>query len=451
MTMMTSLPKVTDVSQAILWGLPSVAVLGLGRVGTVAAACLAGAGHRVHAVDPDPARVTTLNAGRSPVDEAGLYPLIEGSLRGNRLVASTSVADAVANSDLSLISLDLDASPDGTPDLEPLMALADAIGLGLRLRDEYHVVVMRTCVPPGTTLKMLIPRIEAVSGLSLGTDFGAAFVPAFQRPGFGVVDFNAPPKTVIGAIDSRSRNLVMRVFALAERTPTLTSIAVAEMIKHVEVVWHIPGTDDADHWMIMDGPVAADRLPERAGPGILPVLHPPEVDVTTAGYRRVQVADEDLPLLAAALAANQELEALRVAQLAMAWRPRRVGILGLPLNLGATACDSPVLTLIAELREAGVDVAVHTGDGGAIVPYAALATTLHHRSTAQRTLAFTLPRMVRPTAEEVVDASDVIVIAADCDAFRFAAAQEFEKPVIEALSLDVTGPSVPTALSRAAA
>lgn len=223
-----------DIARTIFSGLPSIAVLGLGRAGAVAAGCLAAVGHKVHAVDEDPERLATLSQGRAPVDESGLNNLIDAGIDTEHLIAENSVAAAVAKSDLTLVTVDLETGPDGTIDLAPLLALTGPIGEGLRHCEDFHVVIVRTPVAMGTTLGCLVPRLEAASGLTAGTDFGIAYVPSFLRPGRAVADFREPVRTVIGTLDCRSANLVKRLFAPFDAQPNLTTIPKAEMIRRVQ-------------------------------------------------------------------------------------------------------------------------------------------------------------------------------------------------------------------------
>ena len=62
-----------------------VAVLGMGYVGCVTAACLSRDGHRVLGVDIDAEKVDAINRGRSPVSEPGLEPLISQQVQAGRL------------------------------------------------------------------------------------------------------------------------------------------------------------------------------------------------------------------------------------------------------------------------------------------------------------------------------------------------------------------------------
>src|SRR4051794_14808158 len=96
-----------------------IAVFGLGYVGTVTAAGLANSGHTVVGVDVDPTKVGAINAGRSPVVEAGIEELIGGAPTGS-LRATSSAAEAVARSDVSLICVGTPSGSHGSTDLSYL-------------------------------------------------------------------------------------------------------------------------------------------------------------------------------------------------------------------------------------------------------------------------------------------------------------------------------------------
>ena len=82
--------------------LMKVAVVGLGYVGTVTAACLASQGRDVWGIDVDAAKVDDVCRGRSPVAEPGLDALVEQAVAGGTLHASTSHLSALDGADVSL-------------------------------------------------------------------------------------------------------------------------------------------------------------------------------------------------------------------------------------------------------------------------------------------------------------------------------------------------------------
>ena len=68
-----------------------ISIFGLGYVGSVGLGCLAQAGHEVIGVDVSPAKVDCINAGRSPIVEAGLDRVIADQRAAGRISATTDL------------------------------------------------------------------------------------------------------------------------------------------------------------------------------------------------------------------------------------------------------------------------------------------------------------------------------------------------------------------------
>ncbi len=173
--------------------LVEIAVLGLGYVGAVAAACLAEGGHGVAVVDINQAKTRELNAGRSPVMEPGLAELIERNVAAGRLSATVDLSNAVLNSQATIICVGTPSSPSGDVRLMDLDRVVDQLGDALRNSASWHLVMLTSTVPPGTTEKRVIPRLEEVSGKTCGRDFGVAFSPEFLREGSALDDYRRSP------------------------------------------------------------------------------------------------------------------------------------------------------------------------------------------------------------------------------------------------------------------
>src|SRR5687767_6061528 len=80
-----------------------VAVIGLGYVGAVSAACLASMGHVVHGVDRDSHKVNAINQAKAPFYEPGLEDLIRDGVSAGRLKAHTSMETALQTADVALV------------------------------------------------------------------------------------------------------------------------------------------------------------------------------------------------------------------------------------------------------------------------------------------------------------------------------------------------------------
>ena len=208
-----------------------ISVVGTGYVGLVSGVCLADKGHRVICVDLDEAKVAQINAGQSPIHEDGLDALLQANI-GSRLTATTDLADAVANSSLTIIAV-------GTPfdgsaiDTSYIEAAAKAIGALLRDKESFHTVVVKSTVVPGTTDEVVLPILEQASGKRAGHDFGVSMNPEFLREGSAIGDFMEPDRIVYGGTDERTfavLNELYSVFANVDKIHTTNK--TAEMIKY---------------------------------------------------------------------------------------------------------------------------------------------------------------------------------------------------------------------------
>ena len=170
-----------------------VSIFGLGYVGCVSAACLSEAGHEVIGVDSNPLKVEVINGGRSPIVEPGVEDLIAAAVKDQRLRATTDVASAVAESDLSLVCVGTPSNHNGSLDLRHIKRVCQEIGAALELKRGYHIVAVRSTMLPGTVAGVVIPALEVYSGKRSGRDFGVAINPEFLREGTSIHDFNNPP------------------------------------------------------------------------------------------------------------------------------------------------------------------------------------------------------------------------------------------------------------------
>jgi UDPglucose 6-dehydrogenase len=127
----------------------TVSVVGLGKLGSPMAACLAARGLRVIGVDADPGKVEAINQKRPPVFEPGLEQLIQTAQE--RLVATGRIEEAVSASEVTFIVVATPSDPDGTFSLRYVLPACKAIGSALRSKPDFHVVVLTSTVMPGTT------------------------------------------------------------------------------------------------------------------------------------------------------------------------------------------------------------------------------------------------------------------------------------------------------------
>ena len=215
-----------------------VAVIGLGHVGSVAAACLARRGHAIVGVDRDPQRVAAVNDGRAPVEEPRLAVIVAAARQAGHLRATPQLADAMRHARASLVCVGTPAAVDGASDLRELDDALVAIGLALRTAARRHVIVIRSTVPPGTT-HAAARTVAQASGLEPGRDFGLCVNPEFLREGNAVEDFESPAAIVIGETDRRDGDLVLSLERRRRaRSVTRCDPSTAEMLKYLHNSWN---------------------------------------------------------------------------------------------------------------------------------------------------------------------------------------------------------------------
>ena len=353
--------------------LPSISIIGLGYVGAVSAACLAGLGHRIVGCDVDALKAEQVARGESPIHEAGLGDLLSQGVEEKLISATTSVADAVADTNITFVSVGTPTSQDGGCDYRYIVSAARAIGEGLRRKSNYHVVVMRCSIPPATTMNVMVPEIEATSGLKMGEDFGVCFNPEFLREGTAIADFDHPPKTVIGANDERAAQMLRNVYLPVDENVITTSIEVAEMVKYVDNVWHATKVCFAnevgrvckpleiDSHQVMDIFVQDTKLnlsPYYLKPGFAygGSCLPKEVRAVAHLSDKLGV---ETPLIDS-LAVTNEAQIESATEMVRETGAKRIGFMGLAFKAGTDDLrESPILEVINTLIEEGYDIQAH--------------------------------------------------------------------------------------------
>ncbi len=214
-----------------------ISVLGIGYVGAVSCGCLATSGHEVVGVDIAANKVAMLARGQSPIVEDEIDQLIADGVRSGRLRATVDIADAVANTEVSFISVGTPSGPDGSVSMRAVDEVMAAVGHELRGKQGTHTIVMRSTVPPGTA-EGVIPMLERASGKRHGEGFCYLSNPEFLREGSSVRDFHAPPFTLIGAAPGEDGAVLREVYAGIDAAVHVAPYRVAESVKYLANAYH---------------------------------------------------------------------------------------------------------------------------------------------------------------------------------------------------------------------
>ncbi len=210
----------------------NISIIGTGYVGLVTGACFAKLGHSVICVDIDEARINDINKGIAPIYEDKLDDILKECTREGRLKATSDIRDAVENTAVSFISVGTPSGLLGYIDLKYIDEVSRDVGNILKDKNDYHVVVVKSTVVPGTTEHSVLPLLEKNSGKKAGDDFGVCMNPEFLREGTAVDDFMNPDRIIIGGIDKRSTDVIFDLYKDFKCPIIKTDPKTAEMIKY---------------------------------------------------------------------------------------------------------------------------------------------------------------------------------------------------------------------------
>ena len=344
----------------------------MGYVGTVSAGCLAQNGHEVIGVDPVRTKVDLINAGQSPIIEAEIGKIIAEAVRSGRLRATDNQDEAINQTELSFVCVGTPSQANGNLDLTYIRRVCELIGRTLKNKTARHTVVIRSTVLPGTMRDIVIPTLEENSGKKAGTDFGVCNNPEFLREGSAVMDFNFPPKTVIGQFDRESGELLATLYAKLDAPFIRTDLESAEMVKYVDNSWHALkigfaneignlcksfGIDAHTVMKIFCQDKKLNISPAYLMPGFAFGGSCLPKDLRALAYK-AKTNDLQLPIMSAILPSN-ELQVSKGLRLITEKGRRRIGVLGFSFKSGTDDLrESPMIEVIEHLIGKGYDLRI---------------------------------------------------------------------------------------------
>jgi len=349
-----------------------VAVLGLGYVGCVTAACLARNGHDVIGVDIDDEKVSRIAAGQSPIVEPGLDELLADVVRERRLAATTDLGAAIAASDIALICVGTPDQRHGQQDLSALARVADAIGAACTGRTTPLTVALRSTVLPGTTARML-ERVLIGRDAQAAAPIRLTMNPEFMREGSSIEDFCRPPFIVVGSDDPAAVAAMRELYAGVDGPFIETSVQTAEMVKYACNAYHAVKVTFANEIgelcdaLGADGQevmrvVCEDRKLNVSSAYLMPGFAfggsclPKDLRALLYVGR---VNDLPVPLLGGAVTSNDSL-IRRAVDAVLRTRQRRVGMVGLAFKPTSDDLrESPMVAVVEALIGKGCDVRVY--------------------------------------------------------------------------------------------
>ena len=394
-----------------------VSIFGLGYVGAVSAACLAKEGHTVVGVDIDPYKLNLIRQGKAPIVEANLEPYLKQAVESGRLTVTDDATEAVHSTEISLLCVGTPSRENGDLRTDYLERVARQIGEALITNPEYHIVVIRSTILPGTAEEVVLPILEAASGKRVNKHFGLAVNPEFLREGTAIADFYDPPFTVVGARREEDAETVAALYESVKAPLFLVSIRTAEMIKYACNAFHAlkvtfanelgmlckaEGIDSHEVMRIFCADTKLNISCKYLTPGFAFGGSCLPKDLRALTYR-ARANDLELPMLEAILPSNRrqiEWVVRRIVQM----RKRKVGLFGLSFKPGTDDLrESPLVELAEQLIGKGYRLLIHDPN----VSYAALYGS--NKAYIEREIPH-IREILREDAREVVQHAEVLVI-----------------------------------------
>lgn len=214
-----------------------LSLIGFTEDGLLRMGCLGEIGHSVVALGD-----ATMGAGHigdwlNACREPYLGKMLQDAAAEGRVTTRNDLTAIVAQTDTTLICINVPVVGDGSCELTDLGHLMEALGAAIAAKGSYHSVIVCSPVPPGTTMGFIVPALEQASGGELGTAFGVGVWPLPINPGRAVDEFFAQRRIVVAASDRETTRRTLALFDGFDSELVVTSIAAAELHSYAVHAW----------------------------------------------------------------------------------------------------------------------------------------------------------------------------------------------------------------------
>lgn len=393
-----------------------ISVFGLGYVGAVSCACFAKLGHYVVGIDVNEKKVDLIKSGKSPIVEKDLDEYIHEGIQSGRIDATVNINYAIKKTNISIVCVGTPSQINGNIDLTYIYKVCSEIAEALKSKDEFHTIVIRSTVVPGT-IKQCVQIIEDISGKTHGIDFGVASNPEFLRESTAIEDFWHPPYTVIGTTCKKSEDQLVELYREIDAPIFTLKPEESEMIKYANNNFHAVKITFAneignickelgvDGHKVMEVVASDQKLnlsPYYMKPGFAFGGSCLPKDVRGLNYK-AKVLDVKVPLLNSLLSSN-EYQVQRGLQMILNTGKKKIGILGFAFKAGTDDLrESPVVELIETLMGKGYELSLYDSN--------ILLSKLMGKNKDYLTGHIPhITKVLKNSIEEVIEASEVIVL-----------------------------------------
>ncbi len=215
----------------------NISVFGIGYVGCISLGCLAAEGNYVIGVDANSVKIEQINSGKATVVEKDIDKIISEQFFKGNIKATDDFNYAVQNSEISIICVGTPSNNDGNLNLSYILNVAGQIGEALKSKKDFHIISVRSSVPPGTIAK-IENEIAKASNKIIDKDFSVLINPEFLREGAAVEDYYNPPYTLIGGNNRQAMDKLAELYKNIKAEILFTEVHYGEMIKFINNSFH---------------------------------------------------------------------------------------------------------------------------------------------------------------------------------------------------------------------
>jgi UDP-N-acetyl-D-glucosamine dehydrogenase len=342
--------------------------MGQGYVGLPLALDAANSGFDVTGLDNNSEKVSQITEGISPVEDVTNEQLRTALKSGNYKVS----ADLTFGSDVKVICICV-PTPLGSDHKPELSSLKEAITIAGKNLKPGMLVIVESTISPGTTRQLLLPILIKTSGLS-EEEFHLAYSPERIDPLNKEWNIKNTPKLVAGLTDQAAK-LAQEFYAkFIDQVVICPTLEVAETAKLLENSYRLVNISFINEISIFCQKIGVDvnevvKAASTKPYGFMPFY--PSVGVgghcipvdpiylsdaaksAGAASRFIDLADE----------INQAMPSYfveRAKQIIDGVKSKKILVIGLSYKPNvADVRESPVISLIEQLRKAGADVYWH--------------------------------------------------------------------------------------------
>ena len=212
----------------------TVSVVGFGYIGTCIGALLAASGIKVFGIDTNLDIVNEINNGTTSIEEPELQNHIAAAHKLEKLEACTEFGP-IATSDIVIVTVGTPLDGSMAPDIDHMKSACVSIGKHLTAGS---VVIIKSTLPPLSTMGWLKDALEDSSHLVAGEQFGLVFCPERISEGRAIPELKSIP-VVVGGIDAKSSEIAAAFWNQAFNVETVIvgSPTTAELVKLADNQW----------------------------------------------------------------------------------------------------------------------------------------------------------------------------------------------------------------------